>query len=86
MTTDQPSLGELPEWDLADLYPGPRSDAVERDLTGAEAAAKSFSETYKGKLAELTGIFKRRRNSKAVLLPPFSSNEKIAPGQSHWAS
>ena len=45
----------MPEWDLADLYPGPKSEAVERDLAGAEAAAKDFAKAYQGKLADLSG-------------------------------
>ncbi|MEM7221551.1 MAG: M3 family oligoendopeptidase [Pseudomonadota bacterium] len=55
MTTDQPHLGELPEWDLADLYPGPRSEALERDLAGADQAAKDFAEQHQGKLATHSG-------------------------------
>ncbi len=45
----------LPEWDLADLYPGPRSPAVDADLTAAEQAAKAFAAAHAGRLADLTG-------------------------------
>jgi oligoendopeptidase F len=46
-------LGRLPEWDLADLYPGFDSPEVKRDLDRAEAECVAFEETYKGKLATL---------------------------------
>ncbi len=48
-------LGTLPEWDLGDLYAGPRDPRLEQDLAGAEALAKSFRQTYEGKLAGLDG-------------------------------
>jgi oligoendopeptidase F len=47
------NLGPLPEWDLADLYPGFDSPEVKRDLDRAEADCVAFEETYKGKLAAL---------------------------------
>ncbi len=56
--SDQPTaaaLGDLPRWDLADLYPGPDSDALERDLCRAEADAKAFNEHWAGRLAALDG-------------------------------
>jgi oligoendopeptidase F len=46
-------LGQLPEWDLADLYPGIDSPEVKRDIDRAEAESLAFEETYKGKLAAL---------------------------------
>ncbi len=48
-------LGKLPEWDLADLYPGRDSAELKRDLDGVTADAKSFRERYDGKLAGLSG-------------------------------
>lgn len=48
-------LGALPRWDLDDLYPGPESDALERDLARSEAAAKDFRSAYEGRLAGLEG-------------------------------
>ena len=48
-------LGALPQWDLADLYPGAESDALARDLESSEAAAKDFRTRYQGKLAKLDG-------------------------------
>jgi oligoendopeptidase F len=47
------SLGPMPVWNLADLYPGPKSPAVEADVEKAGAAAKSIQERYQGKLAAL---------------------------------
>jgi oligoendopeptidase F len=48
-----PKLGVLPEWNLADLYPGIDDPAVGRDLGRAEADCMAFEEAYKGKLAAL---------------------------------
>jgi oligoendopeptidase F len=47
--------GELPEWDLADLYPGPESDALKADLAACANASKEFASRYQGKLADLSG-------------------------------
>ena len=46
-------LGDLPEWDLTDLYPGMDSPEVAADLKAAQERAKTFEASYKGKLAEL---------------------------------
>ena len=46
-------FGELPEWDLTDLYPAPDAPEIKRDLDWLEAACKSFAEDYEGKLADL---------------------------------
>ncbi len=48
-------LGELPAWNLSDLYPGPDSPEVEADLVAAEAEAKAFRERYMGQLAGFDG-------------------------------
>ena len=47
--------GSLPEWDLADLYDGADSPALERDLADAEARAGALAERCKGRLAALDG-------------------------------
>ena len=47
--------GELPAWDLSDLYASPDSPELAADLDGAERAAKAFAERHKGRLATLTG-------------------------------
>src|ERR1043165_5686786 len=46
-------LGRLPEWNLADLYPGIDAPEVKRDLERADAECIAFEESYKGKLAAL---------------------------------
>ncbi|QQP88397.1 M3 family oligoendopeptidase [Skermanella sp. TT6] len=50
-----PDLGELPTWDLGDLYPGQDSDALKADLDRMEKASKDFYRSYNGKLADLGG-------------------------------
>ncbi len=49
------SLGELPAWDLNDLYPAPDSPELADALGKSEAGAKAFADSYKGRLAELDG-------------------------------
>jgi oligoendopeptidase F len=46
-------LGTLPEWNLADLYDGPDSEAFRADMKKAEAEAARFAAQYQGKLAGL---------------------------------
>ncbi|HEY5226442.1 MAG TPA: M3 family oligoendopeptidase [Methylovirgula sp.] len=47
------TLGVLPEWNLADLYPAPDSPVFIGDLARAETECKAFAEAYRGKLATL---------------------------------
>ncbi len=49
------SLGELPAWNLADLYPAPDSPALEADLKSAAERAKAFNLCHAGRLAALDG-------------------------------
>jgi oligoendopeptidase F len=49
------ALGALPEWDLSDLYPGPESDALARDLAELTNDSKAFCERYECRLTELSG-------------------------------
>ncbi len=46
-------LGDLPEWNLDDLYPAPDSAEFARDLAKVESDAKAFAAEFHGKLAEL---------------------------------
>src|ERR1700752_150592 len=46
-------LGALPEWNLADLYPGTDTPEVKRDLDRADQESAGFEETYKGKLIDI---------------------------------
>lgn len=47
------SLGDLPVWDLTDLYPAPDAPGIERDVARVEAAARAFADRYQGGLADL---------------------------------
>ena len=49
----QSTLGAMPEWDLSDLYPGPKSAEVVADLETAAARAKSLKTRYQGSIAAL---------------------------------
>jgi len=49
------ALGELPTWNLADLYASPDSPALKADLDAAAGKARAFREHYAGKLASLEG-------------------------------
>ena len=53
LVADGKALGALPEWNLADLYPGIDAPEVKRDLDRADAECVAFEEAYKGKLATL---------------------------------
>jgi oligoendopeptidase F len=46
-------LGGLPEWNLNDLYPGPDSPEVKRDLEWADKECVAFEQDFKGRLAVL---------------------------------
>ncbi len=47
------NLGDLPEWDLTDLYSDADAPELKRDLDWLEQACASFATDYEGKLAEL---------------------------------
>src|SRR5690349_853433 len=49
------ALGPLPEWDLADLYPGRDSPELRRDLEALASDAASFRARHEGRLAALSG-------------------------------
>lgn len=49
-----PDLGEMPSWNLTDLYPGPDSEELRRDLKAAAELSDAFAARYQGKLAELS--------------------------------
>jgi oligoendopeptidase F len=56
-------FGELPEWNLDDLYPGPESAELKRDLEWSKSEARAFEADYKGKLE---GLAKAGRLYEAV--------------------
>ena len=47
------SLGQLPEWNLADLYAGTDDPQIREDLDRADAESIAFAQAYKGKLDKL---------------------------------
>ncbi|RDE08055.1 M3 family oligoendopeptidase [Pelagibacterium lacus] len=48
-------FGDLPEWDLSDLYPGVGSEELKADLAFLEAETRAFEADYKSKLESLAG-------------------------------
>src|SRR5690349_2508030 len=48
-----PKLGDLPEWNLSDLYSGTADPALQRDLTEGDAECVRFEQDFKGRLADL---------------------------------
>ena len=48
-------LGDLPTWDLADLYSSPTGPDLDADLKRAAAEAAAFAKDYEGKIARLDG-------------------------------
>jgi oligoendopeptidase F len=48
-------IGKLPRWKLSDLYSGPKSDVLTRDIKRADGRAGRFEKSYKGRLARLSG-------------------------------
>jgi len=47
------ALGDLPEWNLSDLYRAPDAPEIARDLDWLDAACAEFADIYEGKLAGL---------------------------------
>ncbi len=54
-TSPAQSLGDLPSWNLEDLYPGPGSAELLSDLERTTREATSFHEAHEGKVAALPG-------------------------------
>jgi len=70
-TTKTVELGDLPEWNLADLYPGPDAPELAKDLESAAAMARRIREAYHGKLVELA-------SNGAVLALAVEEYERLA--------
>ncbi|CUH83729.1 M3 family oligoendopeptidase [Thalassovita mediterranea] len=51
--TGAKELGDLPEWDLSDLYPSPDAPELQADLDWLAAECAAFAADYEGKLADL---------------------------------
>ncbi|WP_294927595.1 M3 family oligoendopeptidase [uncultured Paracoccus sp.] len=47
-------LGDLPEWDLTDLYASPQDPKLAEDLAALEIACADFARIYETRLADLT--------------------------------
>ncbi|MEP4705453.1 MAG: oligoendopeptidase F, partial [Hyphomicrobiales bacterium] len=65
------ALGDLPEWNLSDLYDSIGSDTILRDLEGVTAGAESFANSYRGALSGLA------KNDPDGLLTAVRSFEEI---------
>ncbi|MGB7269660.1 MAG: M3 family oligoendopeptidase [Albidovulum sp.] len=52
-TTGAGKFGDLPEWDLSDLYTAPDAAELTRDMAWLESACASFAKDYEGNLAGL---------------------------------
>ena len=55
-----PKSGDLPEWNLRDLYPALDSPEVKRDLDLADSECAAFEQDFKGRLAALAADRGRR--------------------------
>ncbi len=55
-TAGASDLGDLPEWDLSDLYTSPDAPELARDMAWLEEACAKFAESYEGKLAGLDAV------------------------------
>lgn len=63
------NLGDLPEWDLSDLYTSPDAPELATDLAFLEKECSAFASDYEGKLADLDA---------AEMLTCIERNEKIS--------
>ncbi|MDV4145327.1 M3 family oligoendopeptidase [Shimia sp. FJ5] len=52
-TSGSDGLGNLPEWDLSDLYTSPDAPELEADMAFLEKECAAFAADYEGKLASL---------------------------------
>ena len=48
------SFGDLPDWDLSDLYTGEDAPELDRDMGDVQTAVVGFEAAYKGNLAALS--------------------------------
>ncbi|MEQ9200929.1 MAG: oligoendopeptidase F, partial [Rhodospirillales bacterium] len=54
-TAKTTATAKLPEWNLADLYPGPDSSELKADIDRLAADSTLFREAWQGRLAEIDG-------------------------------
>ena len=50
------NLGDLPEWDLSDLYSSPDAQELSTDMAWLEKECASFAKDYEGQLADLSAV------------------------------
>ena len=67
-------LGDLPDWNLDDLYPGIESTALKQDLSWMDSECVAFEELYKGKL----GVLAAQPGASEALCEAVKRYEKIA--------
>ncbi len=72
-STDMSELGNMPEWNLTDLYPGNASKELKADQENSEILAKKFQDMYQGRLEELANNYP----ADSGLLEALKSYEKI---------
>ena len=53
-------IGVLPNWDLSDLYPGPKSKELESDLAKLRVNAESFEKKHQTNVAKMSGTILAR--------------------------
>ena len=53
-------IGVLPNWDLSDLYPGPKSKELESDLAKLRVNAENFEKKHQTNVAEMSGTILAR--------------------------
>ncbi|QDG75694.1 M3 family oligoendopeptidase [Labrenzia sp. PHM005] len=70
-TSGSVDLGDLPEWNLTDLYPSVDAPEVAADLKEALDRAKTFEVSYKGRLADLA------ENNVAALVTAIRAYEDL---------
>ena len=61
-------LGNLPDWDLTDLYAAPDAPEFERDMGWLEKACADFAAAYEGKLATLDAALDQMLSARASRL------------------
>ncbi|MDO5641848.1 MAG: M3 family oligoendopeptidase [Paracoccus sp. (in: a-proteobacteria)] len=53
LTATKTDFGDLPDWDLSDLYPAPDAPELTADLASLREKAAAFARDYEGRLADL---------------------------------
>ena len=69
-------VGDLPVWDLSDLYPGMDAPEVRQDIDRAAAMSADFQRRFKGRLAEIAGA-EGGGGKLAAAIAEFESIEEV---------